>query len=61
MPHVLGACSAQVGPLQEQIGETVQAETGGEGAEETVETPQSDAEGPADEEQNHQPDDAPET
>lgn len=61
VPHVIGTGAAQVGPLQEQIRESVQAEAGGEGAEETVETPEEDAEGPADEEQNHQPDDAPQT
>ncbi len=38
MPHVVGAGSAQVGPLQEQIRKSVQAEAGGEGADEAVET-----------------------
>lgn len=61
MSHVVGAGSAHVGALQEQVGETVQAQAGGEGAEEAVQPPQGDAEGPADEQQDHQPDDAPET
>lgn len=39
VPHVIGAGPAQVGPLQEQVGESVQAEAGGEGANEAVETP----------------------
>lgn len=39
VPHVIGARSAQIGPLQEQIWESVQAEAGGEGADEAVETP----------------------
>lgn len=38
MPHVVGTGSAQVGPLEEQIRESVQAEAGGEGADEAVET-----------------------
>lgn len=37
-PHVIGTKSAQVGPLQEQVGKPVQAEAGGEGADEAVET-----------------------
>lgn len=39
VPHVIGTGSAQVGPLHEQIGEPVQAEAGGQGADEAVETP----------------------
>lgn len=39
MPHVIGTGPAQVGPLHEQIGEPVQAEAGGQGADEAVETP----------------------
>lgn len=61
MPHVLGTSSAEVGALQEKVRESVQAKAGGEGADETIETPQGDAEGPAQTQQNHQPDDAPET
>lgn len=38
VPHVIGTGPAQIGSLQEQIGESVQAEAGGEGADEAVET-----------------------
>lgn len=61
MFHVVGTGSAQVGPLQEQIWESVQAQAGGQGADEAIKTTQGDAYGPADEQQNHQPDDAPQT
>lgn len=61
MSHVVGAGSAHVCALQEQVREAVQAQAGGEGAEEAVQPPQGDTEGPADEQQDHQPDDAPET
>lgn len=60
MSHVVGTRSAQVGPLQEQVREPVQAQAGCEGADETVEAPERDADGPADDEQHHQPDDTPE-
>lgn len=61
MLHVLSAGSAQVGALQEQVRDPVQADAGGEGGDETIEAPQEDAEGPAQAQQNHQPYDAPET
>ena len=59
--HVLGTSPAHVGPLQEQVGQPVQAHAGGEGAEQAVETAQGDADGPADYQQDHQPHNAPET
>lgn len=61
MSHVVGARSAHIRALQEQVRETVQAQAGGEGAGESIQTPQGDAQGPAYEQQDHQPDDAPET
>lgn len=60
MSHVVGTRPAEVGPFQEQVGEPVQTQAGCEGAHEAVEAPERDAEGPADEEQHDQPDDAPE-
>lgn len=39
MAHVVGARSADVGALQEQVGEAVQAQAGGEGADEAVQAP----------------------
>lgn len=59
--HVLCTGATQVGPLQEQVRESVQAHARCEGAYEAVDTPQYDAEGPTETEQEHQPDDAPET
>lgn len=38
MPHVIGTGPAQIGSLQEQIRESVQAEAGGEGADKAIET-----------------------
>lgn len=61
MPDVLGTPPAHVGPLQEQVGDLVQAHAGGEGADQTVEAAQGDADGPADAHQDHQPYEAPET
>lgn len=39
MSHVVGARSAHVCALQEQVRETVQAQAGGEGADEAIQTP----------------------
>ncbi|KAG7256525.1 hypothetical protein CRUP_035050 [Coryphaenoides rupestris] len=61
VPHVLGTPAAHVGPLQEQVGQPVQAHAGGEGAEQTVDAAQDDADGPAEAQQDHQPHDAPAT
>ena len=61
VPHVIGTGPAQVGPLQEQVGEAVQAEAGGERADEAIEAPQGDAQGPGEDQQDHEPDDGPET
>lgn len=58
--HVIGTGPTDVGPLQEQIRESVQAQAGGEGGDQTVETPENDADRPADAQQDHQPNDAPE-
>lgn len=48
MTHVVGACSAYVGAFQEQVREAVQAQAGGEGADQAVQAPEGDAQGPAD-------------
>lgn len=61
MHDVLGTPSAHVGPFQEQVGQPVQAHAGGEGADETVEAAQEDADGPAETQQHQQPHEAPET
>lgn len=39
MSHVVSARPAQVGPFQEQVGEPIQAQAGGEGADEAVDAP----------------------
>lgn len=49
VPHVECTGPSDVGPLQQQVREAVQAEAGGQGAEETVESPQGHTQGPADE------------
>lgn len=36
MAHVVGACSAYVCAFQEQVREVVQAQAGGEGADEAI-------------------------
>lgn len=61
VPHVLSTLSAQVGPLHQQVGQPVQANTDGEGGDEAVETPQHNAQGPAQNQQHQQPYDGPET
>lgn len=38
--HVLGTGPTQVGPLQEQVWQAVQAHTGGQGGDEAIEPPE---------------------
>lgn len=61
VPHVLGTLSAQVGPFHQQVGQPVHTHADGERGEEAVQTPQHNAQGPAENQQHQQPDDAPET
>ncbi|KAI7804790.1 hypothetical protein IRJ41_020432 [Triplophysa rosa] len=61
VPHVLGTSSAQVRPLHHQISQPVQTDADGERGDETVKPSQDDTQRPAQNQQNHQPDDGPET
>ncbi len=61
VPHVQGTLSAQIGPLHQQVGQPVHTHADGERGEEAVQTPQHNAQGPAENQQHQQPDDAPET
>lgn len=61
MSHVVSTLSTDVGPVQEQVRESVQTKACGEGADEAVKTSQGDAKRPANAQQHHQPYDAPET
>ncbi len=61
VPHVLGTLSTQIGPLHQQVGQPVQTHADGERGDEAVQTPQHNAQGPAENQQHQQPDDAPET
>lgn len=57
--HVEHAGPPDVGALQEQPREAVQAQAGGEGADQTVQAAQEHAQGPAHEQQDQQPDQGP--
>lgn len=61
VPHVLGTSSAQVRPLHHKVSKPVQTDTDGERGDETVKPSQDDTQRPAQNQQNHQPDDGPET
>lgn len=55
VPHVERTGPSDVGTLQEEVGEAVQAQAGGQGADQTVQPPQENAQGPTDEQEDHQP------
>lgn len=61
MTHVLGTSAAQVGPLHQQVCESVQPQTDCQGGDESVEPTQEDADWPAKYKQHNQPNDSPET
>lgn len=59
MSHVECTGPSDVSPLQKQVGEAVQAQAGGQGADETIQPPQGHTERPAEEQEDQQPHQSP--